>query len=73
MTAVERKRYAKTMHEQDLEVGRYEASFWGAEVISCEDLTSGTNFKMRYHCIEHGEYFYFDLDWPQYKRALAEM
>ena len=45
------------------EVGYWEASEWGASVMSHEtiDTDEPMNPIVRYYAIEHGEKFYFDL------------
>ena len=45
------------------EIGYYEASGWGANVISWEFIDDNpSNPTVRYYAIEHNEQFYFDLD-----------
>jgi len=45
------------------EVGYWEASEWGASVISYELIETENVYNpiVRYYAIEHGEKFYFDL------------
>jgi len=52
------------MKEMINEVGYWEASEWGASVMSYELIEQECcwNPIVRYYAIEHGEKFYFDLE-----------
>lgn len=51
------------------EVGYWEASEWGASVMSYDIVSEIKDFVsrkvVRYYAIEHGEEFYFDLTFPE--------
>lgn len=57
-----------------VEVGRYEASMWGAYLTEYKMLDdSPTNPTIRYYAVEHGEKFYFDLKFLEVGEIWSEL
>lgn len=56
------------------EVGEYEASMWGAYLISFEVLDDDLyNPTVRFDAIEHGERFYFNLKMKDVAKSYYEL
>ena len=65
----------KVYEEQISTVGYWEASEWGASITSYELIEQENVFNpiVRYYAIEHGERFYFDIEFHEVFKKFKDL